>query len=194
MWLSRLLHDHQPVALPQPVETQRQPAQLILAIRVRSRHIDQQFRMKHGHRSAISIAQPVQILFVAHAVRQMNVKAGRRLFRRVIVELVNGQREHGDVARENTRRSVSMVHIAIHNHGALDGAISAVALHGADGHRDVVDRAKTLAMSRERVMESAAHVKPDALLERQARGQHAAARPPARMPPPTPGCTEPPVA
>src|SRR5450755_5124302 len=102
--------------------------------------------MKDAEGCMKSIAQAVKILFVTHAVGQVNVETGRRLHGGVIVELVNGQRKHGRVVSENAGGAVAVMYVAIDYHGALD---EAVALHAADGYGDVVDGAETLAVSRE---------------------------------------------
>ena len=64
-----------------------------------------------------------------------------------------------------------MVYVAIHHHGAADGAI---ALEDADGHGHVVDGAETFAVAGERVVKSTADVVAHALFERQPRGQRSA--------------------
>ena len=147
--------DHQAVAFHQAFEGQRQPAQLVFEIGIGARQVDNQLRVEHGQRGAVAVAQAVQVLAVAHAIGQVNVQAGGRLLGGVVVELVDGEREHRRVAGENRGRAVAVVHVAIHHHGALDGAI---ALHAADGHGDVVDGAEAFSMVRKRVVESAAQV------------------------------------
>src|SRR5947209_20023845 len=44
---------------------------------------------------------------------------------------------------EDRRRTIALMHIAIHRHGALDGAI---AQQPADGHRYIVNHAKAFAV------------------------------------------------
>ena len=65
-----------------------------------------------------------------------------------------------------------MVDIAIHDHGAAN---EPVALRATNGDGDIVNGAESLAVPWKRVVKTAAEIKPDAFLERQARGQDAAA-------------------
>ena len=150
-------------------------------------HVDQQFRLEHSQRGAIAVAQPLQVLRIADAVRQVDVQARERLLAGIVIELVDGEGEDGRVVREDGRRAVAVVHVAIHHHGAPDHA---VALQPPDGDGDIVDGAEALAVARKGVMESAADVEPDADSPAPAAPPGWCRRRPARTPPPCAGNRE----
>ncbi len=80
---------------------------------------------------------------------------------------MDGEGEDGGIAGENGGGAVAVVIVTVHHHGARDFAF---ALQLPDTHGDVVNGAKTFAVIRKRVMESAADVVSDALLKGQVRG------------------------
>ncbi len=163
--------DHQTVPRAQTFQGQRQAAQLVLAIRVGAGHVSHQLRPEVRQRGQVRRPQPLQILLIAGFIRQVNVDGGGRLEGGVVVQLVNGDGVDGGVALEDRGRAVGVVNVAIHHHRAINQAF---ALQAADGHRDVVDGAKALAMIGERVMEPATEVEADPVGERQPRRQQAA--------------------
>ena len=126
-----------------------------------------------GEGGAVAIAEPVQIFGVADAVGQVDIQAGWRLLGGIVVELVDGEREHRLVAGEDRGGAVAVVDVAIHHHGAADRA---VALQAADRHGDIVDGAESLAVAGEGVVKAAADVEADAVLR-------APAARPAMVPP-----------
>jgi hypothetical protein len=86
---------------------------------------------------------------------------------------MDGKREDRIVPRKKGRGSVALVHVAVHHHGGANGAF---ALQHPDGDGEVVDGAEAFPVSGERVMEAAAHVEADAVLESEPAGQRGAAR------------------
>src|SRR5439155_24079323 len=76
-------------------------------------------------------------------------------------------------ACENSSRAIAVVNVAIHGHGGADFVI---ALHAADGDRHVVNHAEALAMVGEGVVESAADVEGDSILQRILSSQDGPAR------------------
>src|ERR1035438_4290892 len=142
------------------------------ASRVGAGHVQHQFGLEHRQRGMVAVLQPVNVLGIADAIGQVNIEARGRLFAGIVVELVDGKSEYRKIARENGGCAVAVVDVAIHHHGAADGAVP---LYAADGDRDVVKRAEAFAVAGESVMESAAYVEPHARLQRQLRGQDCAA-------------------
>jgi hypothetical protein len=67
------LFKHQPVAFLQAFERQRQPAQLVFAIRVRAANVENQVRRHFFERMQQSLFQGVQIFVVARAVREADI-------------------------------------------------------------------------------------------------------------------------
>src|SRR3954467_9924727 len=64
--------------------------------------------------------------------------------------------------RKNRSRAVAVVHVTIDSHG---GADFTVALHTANGDRDVVNHAKAFAVIRKSVVKSAADVDRDSFVQ-----------------------------
>ena len=86
---------------------------------------------------------------------------------------MDGQREHRLVARENGGRAVAVVHVTVDHHRSLNQTFL---LHFANSYRNVVNRAESLTVPRECVVESAADIESDPIVEREAGGQRRAAR------------------
>ena len=76
-------------------------------------------------------------------------------------------------AGKDSGRAVAVVNVAVDCHG---GANLVVALHAADGDRNVVNHAEALAMVRESVVEAAANIDSDAVFESMVRRQNRSAR------------------
>src|SRR5579883_181942 len=101
----------------------------------------------------------------------MNVNGRRRLLARIIVTLVQRQREHGPIAGEDGGRAVAVMHVAIDHHGPLYLLLT---LQLAYCDCNVVDGTEAFAVIRESVMKSAADVEAEALAQGVACGQDGA--------------------
>ena len=108
-----------------------------------------------------------QVFFVLGAVRHVDVERARRLRIGVVIFLMDREREHRLIRRENGRRAVAVVDICVNGYGSADKALF---LQAADGDGDVVQHAEAFAVVWEGVVESAAQVRGNPVFERQARG------------------------
>src|SRR5579883_3276532 len=170
---------HPPVGLGPPLQRECEATEPILAKRVRARDIYYEVRLKHRESRRQSVAEPGSIFLVARAVREVDVEVRERLDARIIVKLVDREREYRIIGGENGGGSIAVMHVAIHHHGPPDRLI---ALQPPDCHGDVVDCAEALAMVREGMVESAARVERHAIRKRQAGGEYApSGRQPERL-------------
>jgi len=122
------------IAAAQAVLRQRQPAELILQERIRTRDVDQQLGLVVQD-SLDPLLQLLEVFAVGRAIADADVEVALRLPRRVIVLLVNGEREHALVTRETDRGPVPLVHVAVNDRRARDARVR---LEHPDGDGDVV--------------------------------------------------------
>src|SRR5229473_953733 len=151
--------ENRPVPLLETIHAQRQAPQLIFPVRVGARQIKEQVRSEaHGYSEGSS--QPIEIFIVANSVAQVDVDGGRQLLAGIVVELMQRQCENPPVAGKDGRRAVALVHVAVHDEGPLDQRF---VLQRANGDRNIVDRAESLAVSWKSVMKSTADIEPDSI-------------------------------
>src|ERR1035438_5751826 len=111
-------------AFARAFDGQREPAWLVPEKRVGPRHVEDQLRTEHLESGAVPAAEAVQVFVIGHAIVQVNVEAGGRLMRGVVVVLVNRERKHRSIAGEDGRGAVAVMDVAIDHHGALDEPIA----------------------------------------------------------------------
>src|SRR5208283_1083945 len=93
----------------QSFDAKVQAAELVLAVRIGASHVADQFGVELPQSGTQRIVQPGQILQITAAVRQVDVNRGRRLGERVVVLLVQRDREDvvaGAFGHGRTLRSV----------------------------------------------------------------------------------------
>ena len=100
--------------------------------------------------------EPSQVLVISRAVIEPDVEVASRFEERVVVLLMNGEREDCRVVLEHERSAVSVVHIAVDRSGALQAA---VALEDPDRDRDIVEQAEAFSVVGKCVMEAAAEMR-----------------------------------
>src|SRR5262249_21705888 len=92
---TRLCHaEYQLVAFFQAINRQRESPQLIFAIRICSGNVADQVRCELPQAGTQGVIQPCKIIVIRNSIRQIDVDGGRRLVRRVIMFLVQGNCEY----------------------------------------------------------------------------------------------------
>src|SRR5579863_1226923 len=97
----------------------------------------------------------MKILFIAGAVGQIHVDRGGRLRVRIVILLVDREREYAWILGEDCGRAVPLMDVRVDDHGRLNRARS-LQMADRDGH--VVNHAEALAMSRVSMMKTAANI------------------------------------
>src|SRR5439155_18435731 len=166
--------EHDVVSPAQVFAAQLQSAELVLLEGVRSRDVGDEIRAVPVQYRGRMTLERGKVLRAARAGIQSDVEIARRLDRRVVLFLVHREREDTGIVAENSGRAVPLVDVQV-DHGRP--ADQPLVLKRADRNRDVVENAKTFAVIRKRVMESAAQVDSDAAArERLPPGKDAAPR------------------
>src|SRR5580704_8787601 len=149
------LFEHPPVASFQPILGQRQSAKLVLAKRIRPANIKKYLRPKLIQRRLHRRNQRTKIFVILRTVRHLQIHVRRRLVRRIIIFLMDRKREHRFIICKNRRRAISLMHIRIHNHRLSNRPILP---QPSNRHRNIMNRAESLAMPRISMMKSAAQI------------------------------------
>src|SRR5689334_6689066 len=95
-----------------------------------------------------------------------------RLVGGIVVVLVNGEGEDGIVFAEDGGGAVAVMDVGVDDHGADDFVAG---LQGANGYGYIVDGAEAFAVAGIGVVEAAANVAPEAVLEGGCGGEDGAA-------------------
>ena len=85
--------EDQRVPFLQPLEGERQSAQLVFAVGIGAGEIAEQVRLELAQAGTERVVEPGEVVRVAGAVRQVDVDGGGRLPRRVVAGLVQGDGE-----------------------------------------------------------------------------------------------------
>ena len=135
---------------------------MVFAVGVCSAHVEEDVRLKVCDGFFYGGEECGQIFFVGYAVFEIEIERGVRFVGRVIVELMDGESEDGSVFVENGGGAVAMVDVGVDDDGA--GNFFA-GLQSADGYGYVVDGAEAFAVAGVGVVEAAANVAAEAVLE-----------------------------
>ena len=161
------LEDHA-VARGEPALGELQAPEAVALERVGAGQIDRQIGLGRRQGPAHALLQRLEIVAIAGAVGQLDVEVARLFLEGEVVGGVDGEGEHGRIARQDRGGAVALVHVAVDDHHALDPALG---LQGQRGDGAVVEHAVALAAVAERVVRAAGQV-------------HARRPPPARRAPP----------
>ena len=156
---------HHRVARGETVLRECQTTEAVIREGIGAGEIDREVRAPRGQRVAHAILEGDEVLVVGRAVGQFDVEVARFLAEGKIVRAVDREREHRDVLREDRRRAVALVHVAVEDRDALRPAFR---LHRERGDGTVVEHAVALPAIAEGVVRAAGEVHPDAAFERRA--------------------------
>src|SRR6202790_762894 len=151
------LFKHSAVTSLQSVLGQRQSTKLVLTKRIRPANIKKYLRLKSVQRGLYRRNQRAKIFVIVNAVRHLQIYIRGRLESRIIIFLMDRERENRSVISKNRRRPVPLMHVRINNNGFSNRSIK---LQPSNRHRNIMNRAKPLAMPRVSMMEPAAQIAP----------------------------------
>ena len=154
---------YQGVAAGQAFHSQRQAAELVFPVGVGACDVKNNLRCEFGEGFAQMLVEDREIIFVTYAVWQVDVHGGWRLDERIVVQLVDREREHAFVAGENCGSAVAMVNVGVDHHCSFN---CFVVLQAADGDGYIVDYAEAFTVIRAGVVESAADIRGPAVVQR----------------------------
>ena len=111
------------------------------------------------------LVQGCQVRLIGAAIRQADIQIAGLFAKREVFFAMQGQCEHGGVARKHMGRPIALVHIQInHRHFHVLAVVpTCLGLHQACGHGDVVEHTKAPALMRIGVVRAARQVAGHAL-------------------------------
>src|SRR6202040_1761283 len=98
--------------------------------------------------------------------RHVQINARWRLVPRIIVQLVDGNREDGGIIAKDCRRAIAMMHVRINHDGLSDRSIR---LQSPDRYGHIVDCAEPFPVVGVSMVKSAAKIRPKAVAQRALR-------------------------
>jgi hypothetical protein len=132
---------HGPVTLGQRVLRDPQPAEAVALPRIGTRHIEDDVRLvPQCGRQALPDRSQVHV--VTSTIRQRDVERALLLVEGVVADAVHREREDVAVAREQRRRAVALVHVAVDDRTPAGAAFR---LHRTDCDGYIVEHTETLA-------------------------------------------------
>jgi hypothetical protein len=164
------------VARAQAVLRQREAAEAIALPRVRARQEEEEVGAGDRNGLVERGRERAQVCVVAGAGGQVDVEVGGRAAERVVRAAVERERVAARVPREQLRRAVALVDVAVDDKRAAERAVGP---QRGDRHDDVVEQAVAAALRVRRVVRAAAEVHAEASFERVARGVDRPLRRPA---------------
>jgi len=165
------LHDD-PVAAQQPGFRHGQAAQLIAGQRISPGQVENDVRREFLVDLREVAPHRFQIGPVSVSRPQPDIQGPGHFFRRVDVHLMDGERENVLPLFEDRGRPVALVDVAVDDHHPADPALP---LELLNGDRRVVEKAESLAVVGESMMESSAEMDAKPVVERPLGRQNRAA-------------------
>ncbi len=156
------------IALPQSLQREPQPAELILPVGIGTGQVNREVRLERREHSFEAFTEPAQVLAIPGSVRQADVQIARRLPKRIILLLVYRERKDLIDLREHRGGPIAVVDVAVDHGRPLDRPIAAQRL---DGNGDVIDETEPLSMVGEGVVKPAPEVHGALAFEREPAGE-----------------------
>lgn len=140
---------------------------MVLAVGVGAGEVKEEIGSE-AHRDFERAQEAIEIFAIFDVVREIDIDRRGRPLTRIVVELVEGQRQHGAIACKNRSRTVAVMNVAIHDQRFFDQPL---VLERTDGDGNIVDGAETFAVRRKSMMKTSADVEADAVAQRVAGSQ-----------------------
>lgn len=140
------------VARGETGESQRQPTEPVIVIRIGAGQVDHQLRVCASENFLERRGELPQIQNVVAAVWQFDIQVAARLDEGKVVRAVQRESENLPVVGADRRRTVALMHVAVDDRHALDETFGE---HNPRRHRCIVENAEAFAVRGMRVMRAA---------------------------------------